>query len=434
MTVILGAGLAGLSASFHLKHKAEIFEKSEHTGGHIFSYEENGFTWDEGPHVSFTKHQYVRDLFAESCEILEYPVYPTNYYRGNWIDHPAQTNLYAVPEPLRTECLESFLQSRTTAKDASPKNYKEWLNIAFGKRFSEVFPEVYTNKYWTTPAENLTTDWVGQRVYFPKIEDVSSGYKQKPEKIQHYVTQVRYPKKGGYFSFANKLKKDARVNFKKEVKKIDLDSSLIFFTDGTSVKYTKLINTIPMPEFIGKSTAPPYIKSCAERLSCSTAFLINVVANHPPKVHNQWLYVYDADKYSTRISYTDLFSPQNGEPGKCGIQVEVYYSKYRPKTESDQIIIKKVCDELIEMGLVENSDSIVATSSRLIEYANVIFDHERRSSLDSIYEYLSQYGLQRESDDLEAMTDWDKKLSISDRLGNLDDLESGNITGRTIAS
>jgi hypothetical protein len=25
-----------------------------------------------------------------------------NYYQGHWIDHPAQSNLHQIPEPMRT--------------------------------------------------------------------------------------------------------------------------------------------------------------------------------------------------------------------------------------------------------------------------------------------------------------------------------------------
>ena len=60
MVIVLGAGLAGLSASYHLGHDCEVYEKNDYCGGHIYSHHINGFTWDEGPHVSFTKHEHVR--------------------------------------------------------------------------------------------------------------------------------------------------------------------------------------------------------------------------------------------------------------------------------------------------------------------------------------------------------------------------------------
>ena len=98
---ILGAGASGLSCSFHLGHQnCDIFERNSFSGGHIYSHNRDGCIWDEGPHVSFTQHQYVKDLFEESVEgnFLEYEVNLSNYYKGNWIPHPAQSNLWAFPQ------------------------------------------------------------------------------------------------------------------------------------------------------------------------------------------------------------------------------------------------------------------------------------------------------------------------------------------------
>ena len=420
MTIILGAGLAGLSTSYHLNHACEIFEKQDHSGGHIYSHKLNGFTWDEGPHVSFTKYEYVKQLFAESCEYLEFPVYPTNYYKGHWVAHPAQTNLYALPEPIRTESLNSFLDSRSKIDPVTkPKNYKEWLHMAFGERFAEEFPSIYTIKYWTTPPENLTTDWVGERVYYPQVEDVKAGYVAALKETKHYQSSVRYPKSGGYFSYANKLKANAKIRYNKEVVEIDLENKTVKFSDGTSQAYKKLVNTFALPEFILKTKAPEEIKAAARELSCSEVLLINVVVNHPAPNVNQWLYVYDREKYSTRISYMDLFAPENGIPGKSGLQVEVYFSKYRQQTESLSSIIDAVCNELVEMGLVKDHSAIEEVNTKKIKYANVIFDHPRREALDKIYNYLGKYGLVREDQDLEPMTDWNKKLENPEPLGDL---------------
>ena len=40
-------------------------------------------------------------------------------------------------------------------------------------------------------------------------------------------------------------------------------------------------------------------------------------------------------------------------------------------------------------------------------YANIIFDHQRRKAQDAILSFLACYGLEREPDDLEPMTNWD---------------------------
>jgi protoporphyrinogen oxidase len=424
MILILGAGLAGISCSYHLKHNCLVVEKNRYSGGHIYSHQINGFTWDEGPHVSFTKHQYVKDLFDLSVqgEFLEYPVYPTNYYKGHWIPHPAQSNLYAVPEPVKSKCLSDFLETRSEInKDILPKNYHEWIKIAFGEEFSNQFVKRYTKKYWTIEPEHLSTDWVGERVFFPDVDTVKKGFAGPLEKSTHYITTVRYPKNGGYYSYTNLLRKGMNVSYNKCVFKICLDSKTVYFTDGTEQKYTKLINTLPLPEFVRFIDARAEIKKAAEDLVCSELLLLNFVVNHSGTLDSNWIYVYDDDKYSTRINFTELLSPNNGVEGKCGIQVEVYFSKYKTQQESIEKICEKVAQELVEMGLVNHKTDIEEINTNYVKYANVIFDHKRQQSLDKILNYLSSFGLVREKDDLLPSSDWDKKESesITEEIGDI---------------
>ena len=82
---ILGAGLAGLSCSYHISHdNCRIFEQKSYLGGHIATHQRDGCFWDEGPHVSFTKNEAVRELLAESVSggLLEYPTSVANWYQG----------------------------------------------------------------------------------------------------------------------------------------------------------------------------------------------------------------------------------------------------------------------------------------------------------------------------------------------------------------
>lgn len=414
MYTILGAGLAGLSCSYHLGHEqCEIFEQHDYVGGHIHSEQHGGFTWDEGPHVSFTKHDYVRQLFDDGIEVLKYPVHPVNYYQGAWIDHPAQTNLYVLPEALRQACVSDFLAVRKDMEgtDFAPKNYQEWLEFAFGKTFANTFPRAYTKKYWTTEPENLTTDWVGSRVYFPEIDDVVKGAEGPLQKATHYVSSVHYPTNGGYFSFTTKLAAGAKVSYGKKLRYISFANREIQFFDGSSIRYEKLVNTIPLPILIKNSDAPDAIKAAVDKLSCSSILILNVAANHASPRKNAWLYVYDEDKLSSRINFTELLAPNNAPTGKTGIQVEVYFSKYYPMQESVESIKARVIEELVEMQLLQSAEAVESVETNWIQWANVIFDLPRRQALDTVLDWLATQGLNREADDLEATTDWDTKAA-----------------------
>ncbi|HET8580280.1 MAG TPA: NAD(P)-binding protein, partial [Nitrospiraceae bacterium] len=63
MIVIVGAGLAGLSAAYHLNgipHR--LFEKEKEAGGLCRSYQMAGFTFDMTGHLLHFRQAEIRDL------------------------------------------------------------------------------------------------------------------------------------------------------------------------------------------------------------------------------------------------------------------------------------------------------------------------------------------------------------------------------------
>ncbi len=397
---IIGAGLSGLSTSYHIGHsRCELFEAKPYYGGHIYSYQRDGFTWDEGPHISFTKSDYVRDLLAESVdkEFEEFEVRVSNYFEGHWIDHPAQTNLYQVPEPLRTQCLRSFLESRAhDSEQDSPRNYQEWIHQAFGRVFADTFPATYTRKYWTTDPVNLGVDWIGPRVFYPSVEDVKRGFKGALGRNTHYFKKFRYPSQGGYLSYARKFALGARIHYGRRLETINFGKRTVRFSDRSQIKYAKLVSTIPLPVLIHASEdAPTAVREAAARLRCTSLLLVNVAADHPSKRQENWFYVYDKDKLSTRITIIEHLSPHNSPPGATGIQVEVYGSAYRSLPSDHNEVARKVQLELVEMGLLENLESVLSVHTNYIPWANIIFDLNRREALGVVNAYLDEVGVIR---------------------------------------
>ena len=406
-TLILGGGLAGLSCSYHLGHQnCLIIERNPFLGGHAATYERDGAFWDEGPHVSFTKNSDVKNLLAWSAgrKILDYPNEVGNYFEGSWIPHPAQSNLYAVPEPLASQCYNDFIiNEKGTNRRQKPKNYQEWLDQAFGSTFSRTFPHSYTRKYWTCDPSLLTIDWVGERVFKPDLETVRAGYFGKPKANTHYISTIRYPAYGGFGAFTQGLARDSRV-IHDEVVSIDLSSKSVRLGGGSCYSYKHLISTIPLDRLISILTdVPSEVREAATKLRCSSLLLINILGIQNKQVPYHWLYVYDEEKYSTRITQTHLLSPANTPNGLAGIQVEVYASPYRPFAESHEQIAAKVVKEVQAMDLL---DDITTYHFHFVPYANIIYDHQRRSAQDKIFSYLSNFGLIREPDALEPMTDW----------------------------
>ncbi len=430
MNLILGGGLAGLSCSYHIGHEhCLVLEKNQYPLGHACSVSKNGFVWDEGPHISFTNNEYVKNLFSISVdgEYVEFELEPVNYYNGIWINHPVQSNLYQVSEPLRTDAYNSIMIAVNREGGGLCNNYEQWARLAVGDVIYEKFIELYTKKYWTTSSTNLTTDWVGRRVFKPDAISVKAGYDGKSGRSTHYIKNVRYPKYGGFGSFGRGLTRGANIRYGSKVEQVDLKSRCVCLSNGETVRYDKLINTIPLPKFVSMCKhVPDGVLSAAEGLSCSSIFMINIEVPERCNIHGNLFYIYDEDKFSTRISLTERFSKNNVPDGWSGIQVEVYYSKYREYEVSEQCIIDKVLGELLEMGFISeaiytqrsNDLGKLSYTTVHIPWANVIFDHERRPNLEVIFDWLEKYGLVRENDELESSTDWERR-ELNGTLGSL---------------
>ena len=70
-TLILGGGLAGLSACYH--GNGIVFEKDSTWGGHARSHSSEGFVFDEGIHVLHTDNEYILNLLDEIDVELDCP-------------------------------------------------------------------------------------------------------------------------------------------------------------------------------------------------------------------------------------------------------------------------------------------------------------------------------------------------------------------------
>ena len=398
---ILGAGLAGLSATYHLGHSkgTVVFEAKDHYGGHLYSWKKNGFTWDDGPHVSVTMNQYVKDLFAKCVkgEYEELAIKATNFYKGHWIDHPAQTSLWQIPEPLRTKCLESFLEY-ANAVHTPPKNYEEWLHQSMGKVFADTFAAAYTRKYWTCEPRNLDTDWIGQRVMRPKIDDVVNSAKGPLPKGMYFVADrsPRYPSHGGFLSYCHMLAEGADIRYNMKLVQVDFGKRILRFADGTEVQYGRLITTVPLPYLIQISTdSPDDVREAASALRSSHFYRIDVAVNHHRKRDEVWYYVYDEDKLSVRLSVTERFSPNNAPTAKTGIQIEVYGSVFKPLPTDREKVKSTVINELLEMGLVDNPTSIESVDFDLVPTGQIIYDLNRRTVLRRVNKFLDHHGVLR---------------------------------------
>jgi protoporphyrinogen oxidase len=397
---ILGTGMAGFGAWHRLRaerHDVVLYDRNPYVGGHTYSHVfPPGFTFDEGPHVSFTKDERMRELLAEAVDgdydEVQYEL--VNYWRGHWAPHPVQTNLYGLPTDLVTRVIADFVAEREKP-DVPLATYEDWLVSAYGRTFAHEFPEAYTRKYHTLPSREMTTDWIGPRMYRPSLEEVLRGALAPAAPNVHYITGFRYPKDGGFVRYLRRWAEEATILLEHEVVAIDPRRRELRFANGQVAVYDRLVSSVPLPELVPLlPDVPADVLEAAANLACSELVLVNVGVARPDISTTHITYVYDEDIVFSRLSFPHLISPSNAPPGAASVQAEVYFSpKYRPLEGHADDLIEPVIRDLRRCGILADDDEILYKGTLHCPYANVIYDHDRAPALERVHGYLEEIGI-----------------------------------------
>ena len=392
--------MAGFGAAYRLHAEGitpVMYDKNGYHGGHTASFRsENGFMFDIGPHISFTKDERIQKIFAESVnqQYETVQINLNNYWRGHWPLHPVQLHLHGLPEETVVKVISDFVEERQRPERAV-NNYADWLLTSFGKSFAELFPMQYTRKYHTTTAENMSTDWLGPRIYRPSLEEVLRGAISPSAPHIHYITHFRYPSEGGFVNYLKKFIPLGNLKLEHELTSIDPRARQLQFSNGHFAQYDGLISSVALPDLIRMiQGAPQHVVEASRRLACTTCVLVNIGVDRADLSNAHMTYFYDEDICFTRLGFPHMLTPRNAPEGMGSIQAEVYFSdKYKPFTGSPDAWIEPVIRDLKKCGILRESDRVLFRKSMLLRYANIIFDLDRAAALKTVHDYLDELGI-----------------------------------------
>lgn len=393
--IIIGSGLAGLSAAFH--GGDVIYEKDGQVGGMCQSPKIDGYTFDHGIHVLHTKDEYVLKLLKQDLKICLPP-----QTRNAWIysydaltRYPIQANTFGLPIPVVKKCLVEFIKVYNKQKDHF-KDYEDWILNTFGEGFGRQFLIPYSNKFWTVQTKELTTEWIDVRIPRPSIEDVIEGALTDQEKGFGPNATFMYPEGDGGIgtlpvAFESALLALGKtITYNKEVCEVDVKGKKVMFTDNSSEDYSKLISTMPLPELIKvlKPTPPVEIMEAVGRLKHNSILCVNLGIKNININPNHWIYYIENRFAPFRISFLKNFSVKLVPNGKSSITAEIAYSGNSKFSKTD--IVEKVTIDLVNTGIIKSVNDVEMRDVRDLKYGYVIYDHERTKSVKIIKKYLSE--------------------------------------------
>lgn len=393
--VILGAGIAGISAGYHLKQKgidSVIYEKDNDWGGLCGNFTIDGFRFDRFVHFSFATDENDKSLFATSTGMIEHIPFPSNYYKGFWLSHPAQNNLAPLPIQEKVDIITDFV-NRPQKDISNIVTYDEWLRVQYGNYFAEHFPFVYTKKYWGVSADKLETKWVGVRMYTPDLRQVLQGSYSTQDECFYFAKKMLYPKKGGFKSILNKCREGLDIKLNHKVIEINAQDKIITFANGNSITYERLISTLPLPEIINMlPDVPQEIKQAVDDLHWTCGYQVSLGFNRPDIAKYLWFYIYDQDILSARVYSPSLKSSDNVPEGCSSLQAEIFFD-CKAKILNKKEVLENTISKFIEMGLFKKEDLIVQ-DIRFEPYANITFVPSIYKNRQIIIDYLKTLGIE----------------------------------------
>ncbi|MDR2191310.1 MAG: FAD-dependent oxidoreductase [Endomicrobium sp.] len=392
-TVIIGAGISGLSAAYFLKKDYVILEKNARAGGLCRSFYEDGFTFDCSGHFIHIKDKSVKmfvNKFSGGLDEIERNA--SIYLRGGFIPYPFQANLYYLDEKIKEECVRGVLNRKETQVSTSmPFIY--WSQAMFGKGITKYFMKPYNQKLWSCDLKKMTALWSGAFVPKPDAQEIVKSAYSKNKKSYGYNSVFYYPKRGGCQSLIDGLLKKTEVCLGVKARQIDLKRKNIYASDGQKISFDKIISTQPLTELVNQiQNVPEAVKAASSKLKAASVHCVNIGvksdAGIPSVLKNRhWVYLPETKFPFYRIGVYSNVNKFSAPKGSYSFYVEYSSSNGKYKNSENAV------EDLIKAGFIRREDKIEAVNIVDMPNAYVIFDNNRQASFDIIDGYLKKNGI-----------------------------------------
>lgn len=402
--LVLGGGLAGLSAAYHLKGSGLsclVVEKAARPGGTAGSFAQDGFIFDHTGHLLHLHDPYgkrlVLDLLQGNVAVHE---------RRSWIfsqntftRYPFQANTYGLPARAVDECLLGYLKTvHRPDPRPLPRNpsFLEWSRRQFGEGITRHFMAPYNEKLWRTPLSRLTTEWQGRFVPKPSPVEVLYGAVTDQKKFFGYNALFRYPRRGGIQVLADALAArlaEGVLRLGCKVLSVDLAEKTAAIAGLGEVRYERLVNTLPLPVFLDLAAPlPAAVRAARSKLRWNAVYNLNIGVNRAGISDKHWIY-FPEDKFPFyRVGFASNFSKTNHPRGTSSLYIEV--SRRPDESVNFPGLERSIVNGLVGCGLLTAADRITTRLWIPILCAYVVYDFNRTPAVDSIFAFFKKANIE----------------------------------------
>lgn len=349
--LILGAGLAGLSAAWHLQrqgHSVCIVERGEHVGGLASSVQVGPYTLDHGPHRFHSRDPELAQHFREVLddEVVTCERRSRIHLRGEYFDYPLRLGnvLRRMPTHVLARAGLDYLWARAQRRLAPTpeRDFESWVVARFGRTLYEEFFGAYTAKAWRMPCDQISSDWAAQRISQTDLWDVFVKTLRPPRDgaDRSLVTHFEYPARGGIGalaeSYASKIRAlGGELRLGTTMEQIELEDGQVARVlcrhagELEVFEPDHVVNTTPLPVALTRVTerGAPWLDDAA-RAACEGLRFIGIVfvtleVQRPRVMDDHWVYFPSPDLTVHRASEFKNFAASSAPEDSTAICCEI---------------------------------------------------------------------------------------------------------------
>lgn len=405
-TLIIGAGLTGLSCAYHLDGDYLLVEKENEPGGIVRTrIRRPGFLCDGTGHWLHLRNDYMKGLVQKLLpgQLVEHERKAVIHLKGKFTPYPFQANTYGLPPEIVLDCLLGLLKARypqdfgLEPPNGSPHNFRQWIERYFGEGISRHFMIPYNEKLLGVGLEELRPEYAERFIPRPSLEDVVKGALGFSRESLGYNARFVYPREGGIGVLPRALAANLKIapSYNLKVSRIQLAQRSAVLSDGREIRFNRLLNTAPLPRFLALlADAPAELLEASRHLRATTVHYFDIGVRGPGDAasHYHWIYFPEPEFIFYRAGSYSAVHADAAPPGCRSYYVEMSGGA-AGWLDRPEDLKKRVLQDLRKARVLSEQDEILFMELSDIPYAYVIFDQNYEACRKQVVDGLAKLGV-----------------------------------------
>jgi protoporphyrinogen oxidase len=402
--LILGGGIAGLSAAYFLQqHNIHItvFDAHSEPGGNCRTIKVNDFLFDTGAHRIHDKDPEITGqiikLMGSHLKRINAP--SKIYDNGQLLSFPLEPQdvFSRMGKRFTLKAGIDLLKNRQNKK--RNEDFESFAVNSYGRSMADRFLLNYSKKLWGIPCNELSPEVSGERLksltFITLVKNIIS--KRYAEEA-HYEGEFYYPEQGigqlsqtlssviGMGNFRLNSRVTGIFHNNKRIEGIGINGN-------KRVNAHHFVSTLPIVDFITmmKPAPPQNILDAVKTLKFRNIRLAVFFINNK-SINNAATMYFPAN----RFMFTRGYEPKNrsssmSPPGMTSFVAEVPCFEHDWAWSADSLDFrKKVEAQILETGLIRKED-IIGCADEKIAHAYPVLEKDYQEKIVKVSDYLSRF-------------------------------------------